>query len=196
MIRLLELELVFSLKYQNFSRNYLLILPFLEKIWSNLKVYIFSGDDLSRINRKSILQGLKNLQKSDGSFMASKEEQGCDMRFVYCAASICTLLDDFEGIDTEKMTEYILKSQTYEGAFGQSPGLEAHGGSTYCALAALAMLGSLENLNQHVKDRCQKWCSLRLNEAFNGRPNKQDDTCYTYWIGKLILLLFPSYKYF
>ena len=167
----------------------------MEKIWSNLKVYIFSGDDLSRINRKSILQGLKNLQKSDGSFMASKEEQGCDMRFVYCAASICTLLDDFEGIDTEKMTEYILKSQTYEGAFGQSPGLEAHGGSTYCALAALAMLGSLENLNQHVKDRCQKWCSLRLNEAFNGRPNKQDDTCYTYWIGKLILLLFPSYKY-
>ena len=79
---------------------------------------VFSGDDLSRINRKSILQGLKNLQKSDGSFMASKEEQGCDMRFVYCAASICTLLDNFEIVSTSKTVDYILKSQTYEGAFG------------------------------------------------------------------------------
>ena len=58
------------------------------------------------------------------------------MRFVYCAASICTFIDSFDGIDTEKMVEYILKSQTYEGAFG-SPGLEAHGGSTYCALHCL-----------------------------------------------------------
>ena len=41
-------------------------------------LYFFVGDDLSRINRKSILQGLKNLQKPDGSFMASKEEQGKD----------------------------------------------------------------------------------------------------------------------
>ena len=73
------------------------------------------------------------------------------MRFVYCAASICTFIDSFDGIDTDKMVEYILKSQTYEGAFGQSPGLEAHGGSTYCALAALSMLGKLENLDKRVK---------------------------------------------
>ena len=124
--------------------------------------------------------------------MASKEEQGCDMRFVYCAASICTFLDSFEEIDTEKMFDYILKSQSYEGAFGQGPGLEAHGGSTYCALAALAMLGRLEDLDQRLKERCQNWCSLRLHTAFNGRPNKQDDTCYTYWIGGESVILFKS----
>ena len=73
------------------------------------------GDDLSRINRTNILKGLKNLQNPDGSFIASKEEQDCDMRFVYCAASICTLIDSFEGINTEKMVDYILKSQSYEG---------------------------------------------------------------------------------
>ena len=80
------------------------------------------------------------------------------MRFVYCAASICTFIDSFDGIDTEKMVEYILKSQTYEGAFGQSPGLEAHGGSTYCALAALSMLGKLENLDQRVKGQLISKC--------------------------------------
>jgi len=160
--------------------------------YTALATLVILGDDLSRINRKGVLQGLKSLQKPDGSFMASKEEQGCDMRFVYCAASICTFVNSFDGIDTEKMVEYILKSQTYEGAFGQSPGLEAHGGSTYCALAALSMLGKLENLDQRVKDKCQKWCCLRLNEGFNGRPNKQDDTCYTYWIGGALKLLSPT----
>ena len=104
-------------------------------------IYI-SGDDLSRINAKGFLFGLSKLQKSDGSFMASLEEKCCDMRFVYCAASICTFLNSFEGIDTISMTDYILKSLTYEGAFGQGPGLEAHGGSTYCAVASLVMLGT------------------------------------------------------
>ena len=44
------------------------------------------------------------------------------------------------------------------GAFGQSPGLEAHGGSTYCALAALSMLGKLENLDQRVKGQLISKC--------------------------------------
>jgi geranylgeranyl transferase type-1 subunit beta len=50
------------------------------------------GDDLSRINRSGISQGLKMLQKENGTFMASLEEDARDMRFVYCAASICRLL--------------------------------------------------------------------------------------------------------
>lgn len=46
--------------------------------YTALATLVILGDDLSRINRKSVLQGLKNLQKPDGSFMASKEEQGKD----------------------------------------------------------------------------------------------------------------------
>ena len=34
--------------------------------------------------------------------------------------------------------------QSYEGGFGGSPGSEAHGGYTYCAVAGLCMSNRLE----------------------------------------------------
>lgn len=163
--------------------------------YTALATLVILGDDLSRINAKGFLSALSNLQNSDGSFMASLEEKSCDMRFVYCAASICTFLNSFDGIDKAAMSNYIVQSLTYEGAFGQGPGLEAHGGSTYCAVASLAMLGKLDSLDDDKKDKCIKWCSMRLNEAFNGRPNKVDDTCYTFWVGGALKLLSPSEKF-
>ena len=30
---------------------------------------------------------------------------------------------------------------------------------------------------------------MRLREGFNGRPDKKDDTCYTFWVGATIKLL-------
>ena len=121
--------------------------------------------------------------------MASLEEQHCDMRFVYCAACICTFLNNFGTIDKTAMKNFILKSFSYEGAFGQGPDLEAHGGSTYCAVAALSMLGELTNLDSNIKEKCLKWLSFRLDSGFQGRPNKQDDTCYTWWVGGALKLL-------
>jgi prenyltransferase beta subunit len=33
------------------------------------------------------------------------------MRFVYCAAAICYMLNDFSGMDVDKAVEYIYNSQ-------------------------------------------------------------------------------------
>jgi prenyltransferase beta subunit len=41
------------------------------------------------------------------------------------------------GFDVDKAVEYVKGCQTYEGAFALCPGLEAHGGSTYCAVCIL-----------------------------------------------------------
>ena len=117
------------------------------------------------------------------------------MRFVYCAASICTILNNFETINKDKIVNYILNSLTYEGAFGQGPGLETHGGSTYCALAALSMLDRLQTLEDHVQDKCRKWLSFKLSQSFHGRPNKVDDTCYTWWVGSALKILDPHEKF-
>ncbi len=34
------------------------------------------------------------------------------------------------------------RCQTYEGGFGGAPGMEAHGGYTFCGLASLVLLGT------------------------------------------------------
>lgn len=33
------------------------------------------------------------------------------------------------------------------------------------------------------KDKLIKWCLDRQSTGFQGRPNKQPDTCYCFWIG-------------
>jgi hypothetical protein len=53
---------------------------------------------------------------------------------VYCAAVICHLLGDWSGMDVPLCVDYIHRSQAYDGGYGLGPGLEAHGGSTYCAV--------------------------------------------------------------
>ena len=49
--------------------------------------------------------------------------------------------------------------QTYEGGIGGEPGNEAHGGYTYCGLAALSLVGAADALNLprllHWAARCQ-----------------------------------------
>lgn len=150
---------------------------------------IILGDDLSRISRKAIAAGLTKLQLEDGSFQFCLEGSECDMRFVFCVASICYIINDFSSINVDKTVQYILSSLTYEGAFGQGPYLEAHGGSTFCAVAALWLFKRLDALSERQTERLKHWCHLRQQSGFQGRPNKPVDTCYSFWVGGTLYLL-------
>lgn len=151
---------------------------------------IILGDDLSRINRKGILSGLRHLQRKDGSYCPVTEGGENDMRFVYCAACICYILDDWSGMDRDLAISYIRNSLSYDGGIGQGPGLESHGGPTFCAVATLALMGRLnEVFTPKELKRLKRWCIMRQQVGFQGRPNKADDTCYSYWIGATLKLL-------
>jgi geranylgeranyl transferase type-1 subunit beta len=149
--------------------------------YTALAILLMCGDDFSRVNKKSIIKAISNLQKSNGSFSCLYGDSESDMRFVYCAAAICYMLNDFSGIDIDKAVKYILSSQSYDSAIGQGPGNESHGGSTYCAVAALELMGRLHELPR--KDKLIKWCIERQISGFQGRINKPADTCYSFWIG-------------
>lgn len=85
---------------------------------------------------------------------------------------------------------YIIRNQSYEGAFGQCPDNEAHGGSTYCAVATLALTGRLDQvLDQESRRNLIRWCVNKQRKGLKGRPNKQADTCYTFWLGATLKLL-------
>lgn len=69
-------------------------------------------------------------------------------------------------------------------------GNEAHGGSTYCAIASLKLLDKLDDcLSEDKKQKLIKWCLMKQNLGFEGRPNKDSDTCYTFWIGASLAML-------
>jgi len=157
--------------------------------YTALAILVILGDDLSSINKENVAKGLRSLQLPDGSFKAAAEGGENDMRFLYCAAAISNFIGTRSGIDTEKAIEYALSSLSYEGGFGQGPWLEAHGGSTYCAVAALSLLDGLDRLPERKRASLVRWCINRQITGFQGRPNKPEDTCYTFWLGATIKML-------
>lgn len=58
------------------------------------------------------------------------------------------------------------------------------GGTTFCAVASLVLMGCLhEVISPSQLDRLKRWCLLRQQSGFQGRPNKPVDTCYSFWVG-------------
>ena len=81
------------------------------------------------------------------------------MRGVYCAiviADILNIKDDSEL--TNSIGDFVASCQTYEGGISCVPFGEAHGGYTFCGLAALILLGESDKINL---DRLIEWLANR-----------------------------------
>lgn len=172
----------------------------LASTYSALSILRILGDDLSCVEREAVLKTVRGLQQPDGSFCPVELGAERDLRFTYCAAAICSMLNDWSGMDVEKSVAYILSCQSYDDGFGLNPGLEAHGGGTYCALASLKLMGRLHNKPLHDRgpvaatlDRAGLvgWCVRRQTDSggFQGRVNKLADTCYAFWVGSSMKML-------
>jgi geranylgeranyl transferase type-1 subunit beta len=97
-------------------------------------------------------------------------------------------------------------TQTWEGGFAQHPGLEAQGGTTYCAITSLALLygsagqevwrtridsvGATRYLasrqlggNTKEADDSTSEVDATVGGGFQGRPGKDEDVCYSFWCG-------------
>lgn len=71
-----------------------------------------------------------------------------DVRATYCAFSVCRLLNILNADLIKGAMEHVVDCQTYEGGFGGEPFTEAHGGYTFCAMAALMIIvGYRKDLN-------------------------------------------------
>lgn len=44
-------------------------------------------------------------------------------------------------------------------------------------------------LTQQHLNRLRRWCLMRQDGGFHGRPGKPSDTCYSFWIGATLQLL-------
>ncbi|XP_021770995.1 geranylgeranyl transferase type-1 subunit beta-like [Chenopodium quinoa] len=171
----------------------------LASTYSALAILKILGYDFSLFDSESILRSMRNLQQSDGSFMPIHIGAEADLRFVYCAAAISYLLDDWTGMDKEMAKEYILNCQSYDGGFGLCPGVESHGGATYCAIASLRLMGFIEDdlLSKGVSSSIidipvlLDWMMQRqaADGGFQGRLNKPSDTCYAFWVGGVLKIL-------
>mmetsp|Transcript_27241 Transcript_27241/g.55087 ORF Transcript_27241/g.55087 Transcript_27241/m.55087 type:complete len:603 (-) Transcript_27241:75-1883(-) len=207
-------------------------------IWYLLTDPDEQNDDNSKGNGHDRCNG-----KDDGN---TQNNNNCEVASNKCNKSkkTCNQKKRDEIINIQTATSYILKCITHEGSLGLTPGREGHGGSTFCGIASLHLLGVLDDLlassegyeidhdvtaspQTRREDESKKWdfnldlkgwkkdlirwCVMRQyslpsnrNEFDNngyhpstpagmqGRPNKLEDTCYSYWIGGTLHLLSSS----
>ena len=93
-------------------------------------------------------------------------------------------------INKEAILEYIKKCKTYDGGISIVPGLESHGGSYFTGLASLAILNKTsEVFNSTEIQRLLDWGCKRQIGGMQGRCNKVEDTCYSFWVGGGLHLL-------
>ncbi len=62
------------------------------------------------------------MQEPDGSFRATFDECESDMRFLYCACAISSMLGDWRGVDKDRAVGFVLQCLTYEGGISLFPG--------------------------------------------------------------------------
>jgi protein farnesyltransferase subunit beta len=131
-------------------------------------------------NRETLYTFLLSMKQPDGSFTMHQGGE-IDIRGSYCALSVALLTNLLTPELTENCIDFICKAQTYEGGIGPYPGKEAHNGYTFCGLAAMEILGGMDQLNL---EKLIHWCSERqmgLEGGFQGRTNKLVDGCYSFW---------------
>lgn len=163
-------------------------LAHLASTYAGITALTFCGPTVwDQLDRRGIYNWLLSLKLPDGSFKMSQGGE-VDPRAAYCAIAIASLLNILTEELTRDVGTYIKSCQTYEGGFGNAPLAEAHGGYTFCALAALCIIGPpSETIKKYSDVRLLlKWLSARQHQGeggFSGRTNKLVDGCYNHWIG-------------
>ena len=133
-----------------------------------------------RLDSSKISSFVTSLQNPDGSFSGDKWGE-VDTRFSYCALSSLSLLRSLSSRCKESAAIYISRCANFDGGFGAVPGGESHAGQIFCCVGALAIAGRLDLLDG---DLLSWWLSERQCDGgdLNGRPEKQSDVCYSWWI--------------
>lgn len=141
------------------------------------------------IDRSKVKMFVKNLQQSDGSFAGDKWGE-IDTRFSYCALSILSILGDLHDgtIDLSKAVDFVERCKNFDGGFGAVPGAESHAGQIFCCIGALSIANALDRVDA---DLLGWWLSERQCDSggLNGRPEKQADVCYSWWILSAMTIL-------
>lgn len=177
------------------------------------------GEEALRLpDRARMLDFLMSLKVPDdqgGGFRLMRDGE-VDVRGAYCALATAYMLGLPMSELARGLEAHIASCQTYEGGIGGAHGCEAHGGYTFCGVAALVLCqlakdeegtdgaGERDGRNTGLTPEARglgavldlpkllEWATgLQggVEGGFAGRTNKLVDGCYSYWIGATLTIL-------
>ena len=148
--------------------------------------------------RTPLYRWFASLQCPESGAYRMHHDGEVDVRATYTIVACAKLLGLLSGdgvLKRNQVIDFVVSCQTYEGGMGGEPFTEAHGGYTFCGVAALQIMGALHS-NENANDNSQHssidvpalqgWLARRqmaFEGGFSGRSNKLVDGCYSLWQG-------------
>jgi len=170
-------------------------LPHLAPTYAAVSALVIAGSNVAYkiVDRSAMYDFLMRMKSPEGGF--TMHEQGeTDMRGTYCAISVASMLHMLTDELMAGVPEYVQRCQTYEGGIAGEEGLEAHGGYSYCGLAAVCIMGKAHALDLHGFLNWVAHRQMNTEGGFQGRTNKLVDSCYTFWQGAIFPLLHEAFR--
>eukprot|EP00927_Polykrikos_kofoidii_P052422 TRINITY_DN46238_c0_g1_i1.p1 TRINITY_DN46238_c0_g1~~TRINITY_DN46238_c0_g1_i1.p1 ORF type:complete len:454 (+),score=78.50 TRINITY_DN46238_c0_g1_i1:144-1505(+) len=170
-------------------------LPHLAPTYAATAALIIAGsEDAYKVpDRSKLYNFLMRMKHPEGGFRMHEEGE-TDMRGTYCAIAVASMLHMITDELIEGVPEYVARCQTFEGGIAGEQGLEAHGGYSYCGLAALCILGKANVLDLHALLNWASHRQMSMEGGFCGRTNKLVDSCYSFWQGAIFPLIHEAFR--
>ncbi|CAO1623684.1 unnamed protein product [Jaminaea pallidilutea] len=107
-----------------------------------------------------------------------------DNRFLYCGVNALAHLGALDSLDREAAVQGVLGCVNFDGGFGRIRGAESHAAQAFTSVGTLVILHALDRLGESTLSKLASWLSERQlpNGGLNGRPEKLEDVCYSWWI--------------
>ncbi|KAF2645818.1 geranylgerany transferase type II beta subunit [Massarina eburnea CBS 473.64] len=138
--------------------------------------------------RLKIGQYIASLQNTETGTFAGDEWGEQDTRFLYGALNALSLMDLLFLVDLENAVSHVQSCANFDGAYGTSPGAESHSGQVFTCVGALTIAGRRDLVDE---EKLGVWLSERQlkNGGLNGRPEKKEDVCYSWWVMSSLAML-------
>ncbi|KAK4939370.1 Rab geranylgeranyltransferase [Elasticomyces elasticus] len=145
-------------------------------------------DITQRGERDRVAKYVAGLQDTHTGTFAGDEWGETDTRFLFCAFISLSILNMMHLVDVDKAISHIQACANFDGGFGTSPGAESHAGQIYTCVGALTIARRLYLVDV---ERLAAWLSERQrpNGGLNGRPEKLEDVCYSWWVLSSLAML-------
>jgi protein farnesyltransferase subunit beta len=155
-------------------------------------VTIGTPDALDAVDPPAVRRFVRALARPDGSFSIAPDAGETDARALYSALAAAALAGVLDDDIAHPAARYARTLVAFDGGLAGEPGAEAHGGNTYCGVAAVAIAGALHVQPALDTEAILDWAAMkqcRVEGGFCGRTNKLVDSCYSFWVGALFPLL-------
>jgi geranylgeranyl transferase type-2 subunit beta len=139
-------------------------------------------------SKERVVAWVASLQQADGSFSGDAWGE-VDTRFTYCALASLAILGRLDAVDVARAAAFVESCRSFDRSFGAVAGAESHAGQVFCCLGALSIAGRLGS--EADADALGWWLAERQCDGggLNGRPEKQPDVCYSWWVLSSLLIL-------